>query len=242
VASNSPKTSTLIEDVLRLRRAARTADESAWGDIQPVLEHLGELIGPTVSRAEAARLLGISYTALDRWINKGDISSVLTPRGRREVPVSQLLDLLEEMETRREEGRPSDLASVMRARRRRANEIDIEDLLPHNLRRRSKPRRHRAAELNGLLYHRLVAQRLDDRLVEDARRRLERWREDGRIHPRWADEWRRLLTQSLPKIAKTISADTEVAQELRQTSPFAGVLTEQERRRLNRTVEERVVG
>lgn len=242
MAPRDPKLRSLFDDVLRLRRVARIVDESAWSDIQTVLAHLGERIGTTVSRAEAARLLGVSQTALDRWVDKGDVSSVLTPRGRRAIPVSQLLDVLEEMETRRAEGRPADLASVMRARRMRADEIDVEELLPRNLRRHPKPRRHRAAELNGLLYHRLLAQRLDQKLVDDARRRLERWGEEGRIHPRWADEWRRVLALPLSRIAKTISADSQRAQDLRQTSPFAGALTEQERRRLNRTVEERVVG
>jgi len=50
-----------------------------------------------------------------------------------------------------------------------------------------------------------------------------------------------VLALPLPRIAKTISADTKRARELRQTSPFAGVLTEQERRRLLRAVEERVL-
>lgn len=236
------QTKNLIDDALRLRRAARLVDEPAWSEIETVLSNLEELIGRTVSRAEAARLLGISHTALDRWIDKGEIPSVVTPRGRREIPVSEVLDLLEEMENHRNEGWHADLASVIRERRERASAIDIEQLLPARLRRQSKPRRHRAAELNGLLYHRLVAQRLDDKTVADARRRLERWRQDGRIHPKWADAWDILLSEPLSAIARTISADSARAQELRQTSPFAGVLTEQERRRLNRTVEERVVG
>jgi hypothetical protein len=43
----------------------------------------------------------------------------------------------------------------------------------------------------------------------------------------------------LPEVAKAISSDTARARELRQTSPFAGALTEQERRRLVQAVEER---
>ena len=42
-------------------------------------------------------------------------------------------------------------------------------------------------------------------------------------------------------VAKTISADTAHARELRQTSPFAGVLSEPERRRLTRAVQERAL-
>jgi hypothetical protein len=43
----------------------------------------------------------------------------------------------------------------------------------------------------------------------------------------------------LPKIATLISSDSKRARELRQSSPFAGVLTPQERRKLLRLVEDR---
>ena len=64
-------------------------------------DFLESLVGPTVRPAEAARLLSISHPALDRWIGKGEISSVLTPKGRREIPLSELVELLEEVEQRR---------------------------------------------------------------------------------------------------------------------------------------------
>lgn len=229
----------LIESVVRLRRAERTADDRVRDEIDPVLSYLEDIVGPTVGRADAARLLGISHTALDRWIEKGEISAVMTPRGRFEIPLSQLVDLLEQVEQRQHEDDRRALASVIRERRRHAETIDEEGLLPARRRRRVKPRNHRTAELQALAYHRLIARRLDRPIVNDARRRLRRWRKDGRIHPRWADEWESILALPLPRIAKLISADTEQARELRQTSPFAGVLTEQERRRLLRVVEER---
>lgn len=100
-------------------------------------------------------------------------------------------------------------------------------------------RGHRTAELHALAYHRLVAERLDEHVVDMARRRLHRWRRDGRVHPRWGEEWVRILAMPTSRIGRTISADTPRAAELRQTSPFAGVLTEQERRQLVRAVEER---
>ena len=57
----------------------------------------------------------------------------------------------------------------------------------------------------------------------------------------WAMEWGRILEMPIYRIAKTISSDTPRARELRQTSPFAGVLSEQERRELGRAVENRVL-
>lgn len=131
------------------------------------------------------------------------------------------------------EGRP--LARVIRARRRRADdEIDLDRLLPA-----TRDRGHRLAELQALAYHRLVAERLDEDLVADAGRRLARWRASGRIHPSWADTWEEILAKPIPMIARAIAADTKKARALRQTSPFAGALTEQERSRLVRAVRER---
>jgi excisionase family DNA binding protein len=237
VAYERRHTGEAIEHIVRLRRVERFADRRLRDEIASVREFLEGLVGPTVRPAEAARLLGISHPAIKRWIDNGEISSVITPRGRREVPLSELTELLEAVEGVRDEpgGRP--VARVIRERRRRSDAIDIDRLLPPR-----RPRGHRAAELHALAYHRLIAERLDEYIVDDARRRLRRWRQEGRIHPRWADEWERILAMPQPQMARTIGADTTHARELRQTSPFAGVLTEQERRRLVRAVEERGLG
>lgn len=42
----------------------------------------------------------------------------------------------------------------------------------------------------------------------------------------------------LPRIAKAITSDSEGGRALRQSSPFAGSLTEHERRRIAQAVEE----
>jgi excisionase family DNA binding protein len=223
----------LVESVLHLRRAERIADDAVRREIEPVLNRLEAAAGPSVSRAEAARLLGVSQTALDRWIAKGDIAAVTTPRGRREIPLSHLLDLLELVEQRREQRKSLALASVIRDRRREAAELDESPLLKVS---RPPQRTHRSAEIQALAYHRVVAQRLDEQLVGDASKRLDRWRREGKIREQWADEWQRVLEMPLPRIAKLISSDTERARELRQSSPFAGALTEQERRRLQDVV------
>ena len=222
---------------MRLRRVEGLADARLRAELIPVREFLQTIVGPTVSRAQAARLLRISQTALDRWIEKGEVAAVITPRGRREIPLSELVELLEEVDQARDDRDRRPLAHVIRERRRRSQEaIDLERLLP-----RRRHRTHRIPELHALAYHRLVAERLDEQLVDETRNRLRRWREEGRIHPHWADEWDRVLAMPLPRIAKAISADTKRARELRQSSPFAGVLTQQERHRLLRAVEERAL-
>ena len=76
------------------------------------------------------------------------------------------------------------------------------------------------------------------RTVDEARRRLWRWEERGRIHPRWARQWRTILEQPTEVIADVLAADTERSRALRQSSPFAGALTEHERRAVLAGVEQ----
>jgi hypothetical protein len=222
----------MLQNLLRLRRASRRAEGQVREELAAIEEDLTRLAGPTVRPADAARLLGISEPGLKRWLDKREIASVLTPAGRREIPLGVLIELLDEVELARDEGSARPLAHVIRRRRREADKnVDIDRLLP-----RSPSRTHREAELQALAYHRLVAERLDRRLVERARRQLEQRRRAGHIDERWASEWERILSGSLEEIREVISADTARGAQLRQTSPFAGVLNEQERRLLTAAV------
>jgi hypothetical protein len=229
----------VIPYLLNVDRALAAAGTSKVRDeLLPVRRLLEDFAGKTVQPAEAARMLEISQPALKRWLDSGEIATVMTPEGRREIPTEELVSLLDGLEDFRKQGSKRPLARLVRQRRQEAEEVvDVKRLLP--------PRRlrgHRTAELHSLAYHRLVAERLNARLVDLARQRLERWREDGRIDPRWADKWARLLAKPVPEIQKRISADSSQARELRQTSPFAGVLTTQERNELFKAVEARAAG
>ena len=62
--------------------------------------------------------------------------------------------------------------------------------------------------------------------------RLRRWRAAGRIHPRYADAWDELLRGPHDALRQRLRADDEEAAALRQSSPFAGLLDELERRAL----------
>ena len=97
------------------------------------------------------------------------------------------------------------------------------------------PQGHRTAERRGLAYHALVAERLDGGMVEEAQERVERLASEGHLHPRYAERWRALLSRPLADIANAIVADTQEGIDLRQNSPFAGALNEQERRRIIET-------
>ena len=48
----------------------------------------------------------------------------------------------------------------------------------------------------------------------------------------WARGWLALLAKPLPAVASALTEDTEEMRDLRQNTPFAGVLTPQERWRI----------
>jgi len=94
---------------------------------------------------------------------------------------------------------------------------------------------HRIAEARSLAMHAVIAQKIDREpsLLDIPRRNLERWgTRAGESVPSWLTEWRRLLNLPWPELAALITAPTEDAARLRQSSPFAGVLTEEERARI----------
>lgn len=76
------------------------------------------------------------------------------------------------------------------------------------------------------------AEVLRQELVREARRRIRTLLDNGRLDLRYAERWQLLLARPIPEIAKTISSDTQRARDLRQNTPFAGVLNEQERRQI----------
>lgn len=91
-------------------------------------------------------------------------------------------------------------------------------------------------DLFNLMLHRAVSEKLrrDEKAVlRTARENLERWlgSESFAGNERFAlIEWREILEKnSTEEIIKIITQDTDEGQRLRSSSPFAGVLTEEER-------------
>ncbi len=95
--------------------------------------------------------------------------------------------------------------------------------------------KHRIIEARSLAMHCLVAQKIELKptLLKQVKKTLETWRsrfeEDV---PGALDEWRAILQQPWPEIAHVITDSGERATRLRQSTPFAGVLTAEERERI----------
>jgi len=222
-----------VDGIVRLRRAELTPEVAS--DVAPVRRDLESRLGPTLSRSRAALVLGVSQTALDRWVAAGQVPTVMTPGGRREVPRQFVVEVGEAIEELKKSGRRHLLAAALAGRRDAAAKIGGGD---SSVGRPPPPavRSHLTAERRSRVNHAIVAERLDERMVEEARERVERLASDGHLHPRYAERWRKLLSRPVAEISRAISGNDPEGRDLRQNSPFAGVLNEQERRRIIETV------
>ncbi len=89
--------------------------------------------------------------------------------------------------------------------------------------------------------HAAVAERLlaDPGLVMQARARASTWLDDGSVARPYALAWHALLSRSLEELTRALLEDSERMHDLRQVSPFAGVLDPRTRWRIHREVGER---
>ena len=90
---------------------------------------------------------------------------------------------------------------------------------------------HRLSEERSVAYHRVIAERLrhQPEILEKARRHVATWLASGDSTPLYARKWAEILAGDPPSIAVFLVERNELADELRQSSPFAGALRPQER-------------
>ncbi len=93
-----------------------------------------------------------------------------------------------------------------------------------------------SATERSLALHRAVAERvrLDPAVLERARARVAVWLRDGTVHREWAEAWRQILDTGAQACALALVERSERMDDLRQVSPFAGVLDPRERWRILR--------
>lgn len=94
---------------------------------------------------------------------------------------------------------------------------------------------HRLLEARSLAMHAVIARKIehDPTLLAIAHRNIERWSARWKdAPPAWLKEWQEVLTQPWWHIAAVITEPSEHGARVRQSSPFAGVLTNEERWRI----------
>ncbi len=91
---------------------------------------------------------------------------------------------------------------------------------------------HRLIDERSLAFSRLIAEKLqaNPALIQHARGNLQRWLQTCSERSRPALlEWRDLLDGPLETLLALLTSREERAAQLRQSSPFAGILTPEER-------------
>lgn len=217
-----------LEDILRLRRAELRLPTDE--DLLAVRLRLESEVGPALSKAAVARLLGVTHTALQRWIARGDLPVVVRPDGRQGVPLPAALDWAERTRASRQHGsrRRHVLEPAVLDDRRSADRLQADRLV--EVPDRADP--HERAALRSLAYHRAVARELRRPMIDQARSQLRAWLLQGKIDQRYAKAWEEILRGRVTDVRAALSEDSQRMRDLRQNSPFAGSLPEQARRKI----------
>lgn len=72
--------------------------------------------------------------------------------------------------------------------------------------------------------HSAIADALTDEQLQRARNRVDGWRRDGSVDPVWVAAWADILAEPLPRVAELLRSPDPKMTQLRQSTPFAGVL------------------
>lgn len=90
---------------------------------------------------------------------------------------------------------------------------------------------HQRIDARSLAMHRAIAEKLrrQPELLVIASENMERWRPTaGRSTP-YLDAWEAILRRPFEEVLRVIQEDSEQMRAMRQSSPFAGVLSPKER-------------
>jgi DNA-binding transcriptional MerR regulator len=114
-----PSVDRRLRQVVELRRSAAGLDPSTRDRIWRIARELRLELGDSVPKLPAARALGISVKALDKWVAKGAIPPLRRPGAKRsQVETDAVLDLLEEVIDLRQAGVASGVIAAGIARLR----------------------------------------------------------------------------------------------------------------------------
>jgi len=97
-------------------------------------------------------------------------------------------------------------------------------------RRRGEENGHDVVDRRSLAFHRLIASKIEaePKLVEVASRNIDRWKRQGRTEE-YLGEWEHVLRSGVGEVVRVLRSTGERATRLRQSSPFVGILAQDER-------------
>ncbi len=120
--------------------------------------------------------------------------------------------------------------------------------MTHHREQTISPDSHQFIDFVNLVYHREVAARLlanPEAVLSKARSNLQRWLAGyapGEADARCLEEWQSLFdSKTVPELIAIITEDSDEGQRLRSSTPFAGVLSLEERKELRKVCEEMAI-
>ena len=97
-------TTRTAQRILALRTTARHGGD-VQDELEPIIEDLRGDLDATMSKSQAAKVIGVSVPTLDKWIEQRVVPVNRAPSGRPRVPRDTALDLAERVADLRERGR-----------------------------------------------------------------------------------------------------------------------------------------
>jgi transposase-like protein len=101
-----------VHDLVDLRFAERHSRGKPRAHVRKVEDRMRRRVGHGVSKAVAARVLGVSTNTLDKWIARGRVPTVEGTSGRQAVALEPLVELATEVAQLREAGQTDGLLAA----------------------------------------------------------------------------------------------------------------------------------
>jgi hypothetical protein len=180
-------------------------------DVTRAIEGIKAALGEAVPQRTAARALGISHPELSKLISAQKLAVADTSRGRGQVVVDSLVELIESAEIA-----PPEPPTWKQRRARR--EAETEDGGATGDKQADLARIMKA---RALAFHRALARNLDGEQVAKARETAAARRDSGQMSDQQANEWLVLLERPLSDIAAKMTDYSPAGEALRASSPFA---------------------
>jgi hypothetical protein len=202
VAVSEAERELMLQGLLGLRRVRELLPGNT--DVVRGIEGIEAALGETVSQRTAARALGVRHPELSKLLTGGRLKTEDTSRGKAQVRVDSLLELIEE---RGEVVREQPAWKQRRADREAEPVPEGRDIAA-------------IMRMRALAYHRALARNLDRAMVERAQTIVGEWRESGRLSAEQADNWDQLLERPVSDVAARITDYSPAGDALRERSPF----------------------
>jgi DNA-binding transcriptional regulator YiaG len=101
-------TTRTAQRILALRRTARRGGD-VQDELEPIIEDLRGDLDDTMSKSQAAKVIGVSVPTLDKWIEQRIVPVKRATSGRPRIPRDTALDLAERVADLRRRGRERNL-------------------------------------------------------------------------------------------------------------------------------------